>query len=582
MAGPRRRGAVRLGPGAMLQSACHRALPTLDEPLAVPIRHPWHELRVPHPSRTDVVEGREHTGLEPREAGGAERGGLDGPRPLDRDVDDVGERLQQPGVPGHAAVDPETANRRSAIGLHRGHEVAGLEADGLQRGAGEMRGTGVAGETMDRATGVRVPVRCPQTGERGNEVDTAGIGEAAREGFRLRRILDDSQPVAQPLHGGAGDEDRALQGVGRLAREAPGDGGQQPVPRPDRLRAGVHDCEAAGAVGALRHAGREAGLPDRRRLLVACDSRDGEGVPEDFHRRGPEIGGTVPHFGKHALRHIEEPQQGFVPRLRVDVEEQGARRIGGVGGVDGSAGEAPDEEGVDGAEREIARHGACARTIDVVEDPCDLAGGETGIEQQPGLLARRRLVPGVAQHSALRHGAAILPHDGAVDGSPARSVPYHRGLALVGDADGGDGAVCRSECLAGDREGRRSDLLRIVLHPAAGRVVLRKLAPGNGANRTVEVEHDRTRAGRALVDGQQQGRIGHVVLLDVSFHGIVGRRLIADSVLRARGPVLEPAIRSDGAAARAPENLSMPWTREPLFARRALPDFREGRRQAST
>ena len=34
--------------------------------------------------------------------------------------------------------------------------------------------------------------------------------------------------------------------------------------------------EAAGAVGRLHHAGREAALPDRRRLLVAGDAEDAD------------------------------------------------------------------------------------------------------------------------------------------------------------------------------------------------------------------------------------------------------------------------------------------------------------------
>ena len=222
--------AVRSDPAAMLQSACHRALPTPDEPLAFPVRHSRQELRVSGPSGPDVVEGPEHAGLEPGEAGGAECSGLHDPWPLDRDVDDVGEGLQQPGVLDHAAVDSKTANRRSAVGLHRGHEIASLEAYGLERGASEMRGTGVAGQSIDCATGVRVPMRRAQAGERGNQVHAAGIGEAGRKGLRLRGVLDHSQPVAKPLHGGAGDEDRAFQGVGRFARETPGDGGQQPVP----------------------------------------------------------------------------------------------------------------------------------------------------------------------------------------------------------------------------------------------------------------------------------------------------------------------------------------------------------------
>src|SRR5207244_11465518 len=50
----------------------------------------------------------------------------------------------------------------------------------------------------------------------------------------------------------------------------------------------------------------------------------------------------------------------------------------------------------------------------------------------------RLLVPAAAQRSAGVGGAAILPDDGVVDRLAGRAVPHDRGLALVGDADGGD------------------------------------------------------------------------------------------------------------------------------------------------
>ena len=41
--------------------------------------------------------------------------------------------------------------------------------------------------------------------------------------------FDNAQPVAQPLHGGPGDKDRAFKGVGGFAVELVGDGGEQTV-----------------------------------------------------------------------------------------------------------------------------------------------------------------------------------------------------------------------------------------------------------------------------------------------------------------------------------------------------------------
>ena len=44
--------------------------------------------------------------------------------------------------------------------------------------------------------------------------------------------------------------------------------------------AGVHQHEAAGAIGVLGHAGAEAGLAKQGALLVAGDSTYGDGVAQ--------------------------------------------------------------------------------------------------------------------------------------------------------------------------------------------------------------------------------------------------------------------------------------------------------------
>ena len=54
--------------------------------------------------------------------------------------------------------------------------------------------------------------------------------------------------------------------------------------------AGVEQREAAGAVGRLHHAGLDAGLPDRRRLLVARHAEHRHRRAEDVGRRDAELG----------------------------------------------------------------------------------------------------------------------------------------------------------------------------------------------------------------------------------------------------------------------------------------------------
>ncbi len=81
-------------------------------------------------------------------------------------------------------------------------------------------------------------------------------------------------------------------------------------------------------------------------------------------------------------------------------------------------------------------------------------------------------------------GAAILPDDGAMHGLAGGAVPHDRGLALVGDADGGDvarGDIGFAQRLAAGGDGGGPDVLRLMLDPAGGRKMLREfLLRGRG------------------------------------------------------------------------------------------------------
>src|SRR4029079_14893509 len=86
--------------------------------------------------------------------------------------------------------------------------------------------------------------------------------------------------------------------------------------------------------------------------------------------------------------------------------------------------------------------------------------------------------------------------------------PHHGGLALVGDADRGDilgGGAGLLQRLAADRHRRGPDVLGLVLDPAGGRKMLRKLLLRGGGDRDVAAEHDGARGGGALIDGQDEG-----------------------------------------------------------------------------
>ena len=276
------------------------------------------------------------------------------------------------------------------------------------------------------------------------------------------------------------------------------------------LVAGVHQREAAGAVGRFHHAGRKAGLPHGGGLLVARHAGDRQRLAEQVGGRAAELGIVVADLRQDRRRHVEEPQQLLVPALLVDVEQQGARGVGDIGGMHRAAGQAPEQETVDGAEGQFAALGAGAQAVHAVEQPGDLGGGEIGVEQQAGARPRVGLAALPAQAVAKRGAAPVLPDDGLVYRRAGGPIPEHRGLALVGDADRIDGAVTGQRHQAPRRgQAVAPDVLGVVLDPAGPRVVLRQLdlpLPGGPAR---GVEENAAAAGGALVDRQDVARRGH-------------------------------------------------------------------------
>ena len=176
------------------------------------------------------------------------------------------------------------------------------------------------------------------------------------------------------------------------------------------------------------------------------------------------------------------------------------------------AGEPPEQEAVDRAEREFSALGARARAVDVFEDPREFRAGEIGIEQETRALANElfRAVAGKAR--AVFRRAPVLPDDRAVDRPAGRALPHDGRLALVRDSDGRD--VLRAEPGRGDRLACRRDriapdVLGVVFNPSGRRVVLRKLAPGERDGAPLCIEDDAARRGRALVDGENVSGTAH-------------------------------------------------------------------------
>ena len=172
-----------------------------------------------------------------------------------------------------------------------------------------------------------------------------------------------------------------------------------------------------------------------------------------------------------------------------------------------AAGELPHQPGVDRSAEQLAGFRACLRAGNLIEDPAHLGRGEVGVDHQTGALAYQRLEPARPQLLADLRARAALPHHRGVDRSAGRAFPHDRGLSLVRDADSGDVARAdagRRERLAPDGDSRREDLVRVVLDVARRGITLGDLAVGAAADGSRFVEDERGRAGRSLVEGEDE------------------------------------------------------------------------------
>ena len=103
-----------------------------------------------------------------------------------------------------------------------------------------------------------------------------------------------------------------------------------------------------------------------------------------------------------------------------------------------AAGELPDEPGFHGAEEQLSGFGLLAGAGHVFQNPADLCAGKIRINDKARLGTEGLGEPLGAQAVAIFGGAAVLPHDGMMNGLSRFLVPHYGGLALVGNAYGGN------------------------------------------------------------------------------------------------------------------------------------------------
>ena len=285
-------------------------------------------------------------------------------------------------------------------------------------------------------------------------------------------------------------------------------------PRCERMRRGDRrHHRRAGAVGRLDRARRKARMPDQRAVRVADQpgNRDAGRQRALRARRVADDAGRRLHGRQRLTGDSEQRQQLVIPIQRVQVEEQRARGVGHVAGVDAPAGQLEEQPAIDRAQTEFTCRGALPCAWRVVQQPAHLAGREHGVECQPGAAMNvfgdawllERLDQGVA--------ALALPDDARRQRLARRPLPQHHRLALVGDAERHGRLRRRAEHFARALDDTLPDGRGILLHPCGARITDAQGRRGACLHLPCGVHQDCFRVRRALVDceNRQPGRCHH-------------------------------------------------------------------------
>src|SRR3984957_7276071 len=129
----------------------------------------WFEAAVIR-SDCSVEASRPESNSKSGEICGSERGRLSDARTHHGHFKNVSLKLHEAIVIGRPAIDPQFLHRVAAIATICIQQISHLIADALQRSARQMARRRAAGQAEDRAAGVRIPVRRPQSPESRNKI----------------------------------------------------------------------------------------------------------------------------------------------------------------------------------------------------------------------------------------------------------------------------------------------------------------------------------------------------------------------------------------------------------------------------
>ena len=169
-----------------------------------------------------------------------------------------------------------------------------------------------------------------------------------------------------------------------------------------------------------------------------------------------------------------------------------------------SAGEVPNQPGIDGAHNRPARGRLVRQPLNVVQQPGCLRTAEVGGQGKTGPVSEPVDATFPGQILAYPVGPGVLPDDGIGQWPAALAVPHHGCLSLVGDTDPHQVPDChssRAQRLAHHRLNSGKDLPGVMFHPPRTRKDLPEFPVSRRHHCSGTVEDHESGAGGSLIDG---------------------------------------------------------------------------------
>ena len=385
----------------------------------------------------------------------SQRGCLNAFRAKNITIENIRLKLHKEVVGACTAIHLQFIQADSGVGLHSLQHLPGLVIEGLQCRPDKMVPADTAGQTDNNTAGILIPVGGSQTGKGRYHVDAVGIRHRQAQLLRLGCCFNKAQFISQPLNSRTGDENTSFQRVAdRFSVQTGGDGCQKPVLRDYRFVSGIHQKEAAGAIGVLRITGVKTALAEERRLLIAGSSGNRNTVADRAVFCISENAARGFHLRQHLSGNGQSVQYFITPFQLVDIKHHGPGRIRVVCRMNLTSGQVPDQPGIHRTEKKLSFFRLLTGSRHIIQNPFQLGSGEIGIRNEPGVLPDIFTEALRFQYIDDRRRSPALPYDGVIYRLSGIFIPHNGRLTLICDTDSRNvrgGRADAAHRLRGDR-----------------------------------------------------------------------------------------------------------------------------------